>query len=87
MSDEPPVVPIREGATIEVPRARQLLEYVAEQLAAFPGANQGEEPQDIAFVIVGEKGTARTRYLVRERWRSVASFAGNCLLHAAMNDD
>lgn len=81
------VVPIRPDAEIAHDRARQLLEHFADRLASFPVDHKGEEAVDVAFVIVGAKGTARPEFLIGSRWRSTLSFAAALLQHAAMKPD
>jgi hypothetical protein len=86
MTDEPAVVPIRAGATIRSDRARQLLDHVAENLAAFTERHD-EDPLNIVFVIHGDEGTVDTGWLVKGQWRAAMALSGAVLVHDAAAEE
>lgn len=81
------IVPIRPELLIEEGRIRALLDHVVEVLVTFEQDFDGEKPHDIAFVVIGDKGTARAAYVIQERASSNLAWAALVLQNLALNDE
>jgi hypothetical protein len=82
---EPNVIPIRPELAITDDRARAILDHFVEELVTFARDNDGELPRDVAFVIIGEKGTGRPNYLIEERSSANLAWAALLLENLALN--
>lgn len=81
-----PVVPIRPGVEMKPERTRKLLEHIAEGLVKFT-ADNNEEPESIAFVIIGMQGTFSVGYLIEDYWRAKLALAGAMLTGKSLTPD
>lgn len=87
MTDEPEVVPIREGVRVQQPRSLALLEMVCQSLSRF---EDDEEPSAIAFVIYGREGKVNVGWDTQDEIlgeRAMCALAGAELLAQATRSD